>query len=64
MIEPKIGHIVNWKDEDGKWHKAGQVIYKETGFNYAGEKRTLYTISDGSNVKHKVFAEDMEYYHY
>jgi hypothetical protein len=62
-IQPRIGHIVNFKDEDGKLHKGAQVIAKEQGFNFEG-KVTVYIVQDENSKKHKVFAEDMEYYKY
>ena len=54
MIRPSIGHIVNFKDEDGGTHKAGMITSKGKGFNYEGRELTYYIIEDNGK-KYKVF---------
>lgn len=63
-INPKIGHIVNFKDKDGKVHKGAQVLSKHKGFNYEGKELTYYIVSDASNTHYTVFPDDMEYFKY
>ena len=62
-IQPRIGHLVNFKDENGKVYKGWEVISKDKGFNFEGKEVTYYIVSNGGERK-RVFPEDMEYYHF